>query len=153
MIAVRIQTAAIDINAEMAALRGTARNVGAIVSFTGLMREFDGATRLDALTLEHYPAMAEREFEAIAAEAALRWPLLGGAIIHRIGRILPAESIVLVLTASEHRQPAFEAAQYLMDWLKSRAPIWKRAESATGASWVDAKETDTAAVDRWRRMD
>jgi molybdopterin synthase catalytic subunit len=124
-------------------------DIGAVVTFTGLCRDEGG--RLAALELEHYPGMAEAELARVAAEAAQRWPLRGATIIHRFGKIRPGANIVLVVTASAHRRAAFEAAEFLMDYLKTRAPFWKRehlVDGTTGA-WVEAKDTDDAAAERW----
>lgn len=147
---VRIQAADFDIGAEIALMTQGRTDVGAVVTFSGLCR--DEAGTLAALELEHYPGMAEAEIARIAQEALDRWPLLGLTAIHRFGKIAPGENIVLVVAASTHRQAAFEAASFLMDYLKSRAPFWKkehRADGSTG-SWVDAKEADDAAAARWR---
>lgn len=147
---VRIQSEDFDIAAEIAALTAGSKDVGAVVTFTGLCRDEQGA--LAALELEHYPGMAEAEITRIAEEACKRWPLTGLTAIHRYGRIVAGENIVLVVTASSHRQAAFEAASFLMDYLKSRAPFWKKEHRADGSSsdWVDAKESDEAAAARWR---
>ena len=147
---VRIQAEDFDIASEIAKLGAGRVDVGAIVSFTGLCRD-DGGT-LSALELEHYPGMAEAEIKRIAAQAAQRWPLTGLTVIHRFGKIAPGENIVLVVTASAHRQAAFEAASFLMDYLKSRAPFWKKEHRADGSQgdWVDAKSSDDKAADRWR---
>ena len=146
MIAVRVQPLSIDIGAETAALTVGRSDIGAVVSFTGHVRADDGLT---ALTLEHYSAMTERQLAAIAADAETRWPLMGGIIIHRHGRMLPGEAIVLVAVASAHRAAAFEAAAFLMDWLKTRAPFWKVEERGGARSWVTAKAGDEAAAKRW----
>ena len=148
---VRIQPGRIDVAAEIAAMDNGAV-AGALVTFTGYCRDEGG--RLSALELEHYPGMAEREIATIAAEAADRWPLLGFRAIHRYGMIAPGEEIVFVACASEHRQAAFEAASFLMDFLKTRAPFWKREHLANGSSggWVEAKDTDDHAADRWHRL-
>jgi molybdopterin synthase catalytic subunit len=146
MIATRVQAEAFDAGAEAAALTAGRSNVGAIVSFTGLVRADDG---LVALTLEHYPAMTARQLNAIAAEAWARWPLLGGTVIHRHGRLLPGEPIVLVAIASAHRGAAFAAAEFLMDWLKTRAPFWKQEDRGDERRWVAAKASDDAAAARW----
>ncbi len=148
---VSIQTADIDIAAEMAALTAGRLEIGAVVSFTGLVREMGGAGRLEGLELEHYPGMTERALEEIAAEAEGRWPLSGLRIVHRVGPLAPGDRIVLVLAASRHRQAAFDAAAFVMDYLKTRAPFWKKETGADGAAeWVDARETDEAAAARWR---
>lgn len=147
MITARLQSAAFDAAAEQAALTGGRTDLGAAVSFTGLVRADDG---LVALTLEHYPAMTLAQMQAIAAEAAARWPDTIGTIIHRHGRLLPGDPIVLVTTASPHRGHAFAAAQFLMDWLKTKAPFWKKEEWADGRTrWVEAKGSDDAAAERW----
>ena len=146
MIAVRVQAEAIDISAETQSLSQGRTDVGAVVSFVGHVRGDDG---LLALTLEHYPAMTERQLQAIAAEAEARWPLLGGIVIHRHGRMLPGEAIVLVGIASAHRAAAFEAAEFLMDWLKTRAPFWKEEDRGNERRWVRAMASDDAAAARW----
>ena len=145
----RVQAAAFDTAAEAAALTAGRLDIGAVVTFTGLCRAEGG--RLAALELEHYPGMAEAEIGSVAAEAARRWPLQGLVAIHRFGRILPGEPIVLVVTASAHRAAAFAAAEFLMDFMKTRAPFWKKEHHPDGSSgdWVDAKEADDAATARW----
>lgn len=149
LLRVIVQPGPFDAEAESRRLSEGRSDVGAIVSFTGLCRDEDG--RLDALVLEHFPGMAERELERIANEALARWPLTGLTVIHRHGRILPGEQIVLVTAASRHRRAAFEAADFLMDFLKSSAPFWKKEMLRDGSSggWVAAKEEDAAALDRW----
>jgi len=146
---VRIQAADFDVAAEIARLTQGRADVGAVVTFTGLCR--DEAGTLSALELEHYPGMAEAEIARIAGEAIERWPLAGITAIHRFGRIRPGENIVLVVAASTHRQAAFEAASFLMDYLKSRAPFWKKEHRIDGSEggWVDAKESDEIAAARW----
>lgn len=146
---VRIQREDFDLGAEVAALAGGDANIGAVVSFTGLCRDESG--RLAALELEHYPGMAEAEIARVAAEAAARWPLSGLLAIHRFGLIRPGEQIVLVIAASSHRREAFEAADFLMDYLKTRAPFWKREHLAGGSigGWVEAKADDDRAAERW----
>jgi molybdopterin synthase catalytic subunit len=150
MILVKIQQAAFDLTAEIASLKNNRTDIGAIVSFTGLVRDISGAHIITEMTLEHHPVMTEKEIRAIAAIAAARWPLMGITVIHRVGTLLPADDIVLVLTASAHRQAAFDAATFLMDWLKTKAPIWKKEGTADAARWVDAKETDEIAAARWQ---
>jgi molybdopterin synthase catalytic subunit len=146
VIATRVQAEAFDAGAIATALAAGRSDVGAIVTFTGHVRADDGLT---ALVLEHYPAMTARQMAEIAAAAEARWPLMGGTIIHRHGRLLPGEAIVIVAIASAHRAAAFEAAEFLMDWLKTRAPFWKREERADGSRWVAAKASDDAAASRW----
>ncbi|MER8648328.1 molybdenum cofactor biosynthesis protein MoaE [Mesorhizobium sp. M0586] len=147
---VRIQRDDFDVAAEIAKLTGGRADIGAVVSFSGLCRDEQG--QLSALELEHYPGMAEAEITRIAREALQRWPLQGLIVIHRHGKIAPGENIVLVVAASSHRQAAFEAANFLMDFLKSRAPFWKKEHRVDGTDggWVEAKDADDQAVARWK---
>jgi molybdopterin synthase catalytic subunit len=147
---IRVQQEPFDTAAEGDAFTRGRTDIGALVSFVGLCR--DEAGTLAALELEHYPGMAEAEIERIAVEAESRWPLLGLTIIHRFGTIQPGEPIVLVLCASSHRQAAFAAAEFLMDFLKSRAPFWKKEHRVDGTegAWVEAKDADETALQRWR---
>ena len=147
---IRIQAEPFDAAGESAALTAGRGDIGAVVAFTGLCRDEGG--RLAALELEHYPGMAEAEIGRIAAQAESRWPLLGLTVIHRFGMIRPGEEIVLVLTASAHRQAAFEAASFLMDYLKTRAPFWKKEHRVDGTvgEWVAAKGADDEAAEKWR---
>ena len=145
----RVQTESFDVAAEAARLTQGCTDIGALVSFTGLCRDEGGA--LAALEIEHYPGMAEAEIARHAETAMSRWPLTGLTVIHRVGRIAPGENIVLVLTASQHRQAAFQAAEFLMDYLKASAPFWKREERPTGTSWVDARQHDDEAAARWTK--
>ena len=153
MPAIRIQREDFDVAAEIAGLTKGRADIGAVVTFSGLCRDEQGA--LSALELEHYPGMAEAEIGRIAAQALERWPLQGLTVIHRHGKIAPGENIVLVVAASSHRQAAFEAANFLMDYLKSRAPFWKKEHLADGTQggWVEAKEADDEAADRWKTSD
>lgn len=146
---IRIQAETFDVAAETAALTEGRADIGAVVAFTGFCRD-EGGT-LAALELEHYPGMAEAEIGRIAAQAQERWPLLGLTVIHRFGRMHPGDQIVLVLAASSHRQAAFEAADFLMDYLKTRAPFWKREHlrDGTAGAWVEAKDRDDEAAQRW----
>ncbi|GGE86724.1 molybdenum cofactor biosynthesis protein MoaE [Stappia taiwanensis] len=148
-ITVRIQAEDFDAGREIAALTEGNGNAGAVVTFTGLCRDEDG--RLAALELEHYPGMAEAEITRIAEEACRRWPLGGLTVIHRHGRIVPGANIVLVVAVSRHRRAAFEAAEFLMDYLKTRAPFWKKEHLRDGGDggWVDARDSDTRDADRW----
>lgn len=147
MAKVLVQEAPFDAGAETAALSVGRTDVGGIASFLGVCRGDDG---LAAMVLEHYPGMTERAIGRIAAEAEARWPLTGCTVIHRVGRILPGEPIVLVLTASAHRAAALEACAFLIDWLKTKAPFWKREEFAAGSHrWVEARAEDDAAAERW----
>jgi len=148
MAEVRVQSAPFDAGAEMAALLAGRTDVGGVGCFVGVVRGGD----ILAMMLEHYPGMTERALAAIAAEAEARWDLLGCTVIHRYGRLLPGEPIVLVLAASRHRQAALDATAFLIDWLKTRAPFWKREERVDGTGgWVDARETDDAAAARWAK--
>lgn len=152
-ITVRVQREDFAVDREIASLAEGAPGIGAVVTFSGLCRDEGG--RLGALELEHYPGMAEAEIKRIALQAAERWPLQGITVIHRIGRIAPSANIVLVVTASAHRHAAFEAAAFLMDYLKSNAPFWKKEHAADGieGDWVDAREADEAALERWRQSE
>ncbi len=147
--AVRVQAEDFDAALEARALTGNRADVGAAVTFVGLCRDEGG--KLAALEIEHYPGMAEAEIADAVAEAERRWPLLGVTVIHRFGAIRPGEQIVMVATASAHRRAAFAAAEMLMDYLKTRAPFWKRARRADGSveGWVEAKDTDDASAARW----
>ncbi|WP_407148420.1 molybdenum cofactor biosynthesis protein MoaE [Bradyrhizobium sp. ORS 86] len=148
---IRIQEADFDVAREIAKLSEGRSDVGAVVSFSGICRGSEQGEPIAALMLEHYPGMAEAEISRHADQALARWPLQGLTIIHRFGRIVPGENIVLVVTASAHRQAAFEAAEFLMDYLKTNAPFWKREESARGVSWVEARDHDDAAAARWTK--
>jgi molybdopterin synthase catalytic subunit len=150
-VTIRIQQADFDVAREIAALAQGRTDIGAVVSFSGICRDSEGSEPIAALTLEHYPDMAEAEIARHAETALSRWPLTGLTVIHRVGRITPGENIVLVLTASAHRQAAFEAAEFLMDYLKANAPFWKSEESAKGKSWIEAREHDDAAAARWTK--
>jgi molybdopterin synthase catalytic subunit len=150
-VTIRIQQAEFDIAREIAALTKERTDIGAVVSFSGICRGNEDGGTIAALTLEHYPGMAEAEIARHADTAMSRWPLTGLSVIHRVGRIAPGENIVLVLTASQHRQAAFQAAEFLMDYLKANAPFWKREESAAGANWVDARSHDEDAAARWTK--
>ena len=148
---VRLQRELFDAGAEVAALRRGRTDIGAIVTFTGICRGEENGQPIAALTLEHYPEMAEPEIARQVEAAAARWSLLGVRVIHRFGRIEPGEEIVLVVTASSHRHDAFAAAEFLMDYLKTRAPFWKEVEQSGRKSWVDAKLSDESATERWQR--
>ena len=150
-VTIRIQEADFDIAREIAALTQYRKDIGAVVSFSGICRDNEDGESIAALTLEHYPGMAEAEIARHAETAMSRWPLNGLTVVHRVGRIMPGENIVLVLTASAHRQAAFEAAEFLMDYLKTNAPFWKREESPKGTSWIEARDHDDAAAARWTK--
>ncbi|MBV8792412.1 MAG: molybdopterin synthase catalytic subunit MoaE [Pseudolabrys sp.] len=147
--AVRIQREPFDAAAESARLTKGRTDIGAVVSFTGICRADEKGEAISALTLEHYPGMAETEIASHVEEARTRWPLAGVTIIHRYGRMVPGEDIVLVATASAHRDAAFAAAEFLMDYLKTRAPFWKQVELASGKVWVEARSADDVAAERW----
>jgi molybdopterin synthase catalytic subunit len=146
---VRLQREAFDSAAEAARLARGRTDIGALVTFTGICRGAESGERIAALTLEHYPGMAEAEITRHVEDAKSRWQLLGVTVIHRYGRIEPGENIVLVATASSHREAAFAAAEFLMDYLKTQAPFWKQVESAGGRTWVEPKDADDTAAARW----
>ena len=148
---IHVQREDFDIADEIAAVSEGRTDIGAVVTFTGICRGAESGEPIAALTLEHYPGMAEAEIASHVEEANSRWPLIGVTVIHRFGRIEPGENIVLVVTASSHREAAFAAAEFLMDYLKTRAPFWKQVEAPAGKAWVEAKEADDAAADRWRK--
>jgi len=146
---IRLQSSDFDAAAEAAVLTRGRTDIGAVVTFSGICRSSEAGAPVAAMTLEHYPGMAEAEIARYVEEAETRWPLLGVTIVHRYGRLVPGDNIVLVVTAASHRGDAFAAAEFLMDYLKTRAPFWKREERPDGTVWVDAKSTDAAAADRW----
>jgi len=148
---IRIQQGDFDIAQEIAALTSGRSDVGAVVTFSGICRGSENGEPISALVLEHYPGMAEAEIKRHTDEAMSRWPLTGLTVIHRVGRIAPGQNIVLVLAASQHRQAAFAAAEFLMDYLKANAPFWKREESARGTNWIAARDHDDAAAARWTK--
>ena len=145
---IRVQREDFDVGAEMAAMSG--KNVGALASFTGLVRGSDGDSDIGAMTLEHYPGMTEKKLAEIETEARQRWPLEDCLVIHRYGRLEPGERIVLVITASSHRQAALESCAFLIDWLKTSAPFWKLEErEGSGEEWVEARASDDDAAEKW----
>lgn len=146
---VRLQRESFDTGAELSRLVGGRADAGAAVTFTGLCRGGEGTERIDALTLDHYPAMAQAELERIESEARGRWPLLDVLVVHRYGRLEPGEVIVLVAVLAQHRRAAFEAAEFIMDVLKTDAPFWKYEERGGGGHWVEAARTDDLARKRW----
>lgn len=146
---VRIQTESFDPAAEIAALRATARDIGAVVSFLGLVRDMNDGQDVRTLTLEHYPGMTERSIAALIDEARVRWPIGAARVVHRVGTLLPAEPIVLVAVSAAHRAAAFAACAYLIDQLKTRAPFWKREETPLGPRWLAPRPDDAAAAARW----
>jgi molybdopterin synthase catalytic subunit len=147
-VTIRLQTADFDIAAETAAMTKDRTDIGAVVSFSGICR--GGHDAVTAVTLEHYPGMAEAEIARHVDDATSRWPLMGVTVIHRHGRVVPGDNIVLVLTASAHREAAFQAAEFLMDYLKTNAPFWKSEERAGGNAWVEAQSHDDDAAARWK---
>lgn len=150
-IRIQIQTADFDLSQEYRHIRQQNPRCGAIVSFTGLVRDFNARGQIDGIFLEHYPAMTEKVLQELTERATARWPLGAITIIHRVGLLKGSEQIVLVLVAGEHRAEAFAAAEYLMDFLKTEAPFWKREDSPEGKQWVEAKSTDQRARERWER--
>lgn len=148
---IRVQLDDFDPGAEISALCGSDGAVGGIASFVGLVRGVGPDGPISAMTLEHYPGMTEKRLAEIEAEAMTRWPLQACRIVHRYGRLLPGDRIVLVATASAHRQAALEACAFLIDWLKTKAPFWKLEEGSTGESWVEARAEDDQAAARWSR--
>ena len=148
---IRVQREDFDIGAELEALTSGKTGIGGVTSFVGLVRDIAGDRRIGAMTLEHYPGMTERQLSEIAAEAERRWPLAALLIVHRYGRLEPGDRIVLVAAASAHRQAAFDACQFLIDWLKTKAPFWKLEETPAGEKWVGAHAGDDQAADRWEK--
>ena len=144
-----VQAGAFELGAEVDAMRGGRTDIGAIASFVGLARDMNEGSGVAAMTLEHYPGMTEKALAALVDEAISRWALLDVTVIHRVGRLLPGDSIVLVVVASSHRGEAFTACEFIMDYLKTRAPFWKKEETAEGERWVDARVSDDAAAARW----
>ena len=149
---VRVQREDFDVGAESRALVAARSDIGAIVTFTGVVRDGSSDAPLASMTLEHYPGMTEKELERVEQEATARWPLQASLIIHRVGTLRPGDNIVLVITASAHRGDAFAAAEFLMDYLKTRAPFWKSEIAADGKKrWVESRESDDQAAERWSR--
>ena len=148
---VRLQREDFDIGAEIARLTQGRTDIGAVATFTGICRASNEGEAVAAMTLEHYPGMTERQLAEIEAEAHARWPLQASLIVHRYGRLEPGDRIVLVATASKHREAAFESCHFLIDWLKTRAPFWKLEETAEGSHWVEAKDSDDAAAEKWQQ--
>ena len=148
--AVRVQREDFDVGAEIRRLTAGRTDIGAIVTFTGTVRSGTGDKAIASMTLEHYPGMTEAELARVEADALARWPLQASLIVHRYGELKPGDNIVLVVTASPHRQAAFQSAEFLMDYLKTRAPFWKKEAGADGkGEWVDARDSDDAATTRW----
>jgi molybdopterin synthase catalytic subunit len=149
-VSVRVQHEDFDVGAELERLSAAQAGIGALASFVGVVRTAPGGDEVAAMTLEHYPGMTERSIEAIVSQAQQRWDLRGVTVIHRIGRLLPGERIVLVAVASSHRGDAFAACEFIMDYLKTQAPFWKKEETPQGARWVDARDGDETAAARWQ---
>jgi molybdopterin synthase catalytic subunit len=148
-VTVCVQEADFDVGAELTALRAGDARVGALASFVGLVRDINDGAGVAEMTLEHYPGMTEKALDAIVAEARARWDIYAALVIHRVGPLRPCDQIVLVAVTSAHRGEAFAACEFIMDYLKTRAPFWKREVTSDGARWVDARETDDAAAARW----
>jgi len=148
-VTVRVQTADFDIGAEIAAMRRGNPKVGAVASFIGVVRDLNEGDRVAEMTLEHYPGMTEKALEKMVAEARSRWDIYDALVIHRVGTLKPGDQIVLVVVTGAHRSEAFDACEFLMDYLKTRAPFWKKEQTPAGARWVEARESDDAAADRW----
>ncbi|QKS28439.1 MAG: Molybdopterin synthase catalytic subunit [Accumulibacter sp.] len=148
---VRIQEADFDVGSELAALRRADPRIGALASFVGLVRDVSGGAGVSEMSLEHYPGMTEKALAAIVGEALQRWSLIDVLVIHRVGRLLPTEQIVLVAVAAAHRAEAFAGCEFIMDYLKTRAPFWKRELTPEGARWVEARDEDDRAAERWRQ--
>jgi len=147
---IQVQTQDFDLQAEYAQLRAVSQGIGAIVQFVGLMRDINEGDEVSTLFLEHYPGMTEKSLDAIVEQARERWPLLGVRLIHRVGELTPSDQIVMVMVASAHRQAAFAACDFIMDFLKTRAPFWKKEQTPDGSRWVDAKDSDNQAAERWQ---
>ena len=147
--AVRVQEAAFDPGAEVNAMHAANVGVGAVVGFVGYVRDFNDGREVAGMFLEHYPGMTEKALAGIVEQAGQRWPLLGVEIVHRVGHLQPGEPIVFVGTASSHRQAAFDACNFIMDYLKTRAPFWKREDTPEGARWVEGRDSDQSAARRW----
>ncbi len=147
---VRVQTEDFDISAEIAALRRDNPKIGAIASFIGVVRDVNDGDAVAEMTLEHYPGMTEKSIEGIITQARGRWNIFDALVVHRVGTLKPLDQIVLVIVTGGHRGDAFAACEFVMDYLKTRAPFWKKEKTAAGARWVDARESDDVAAERWR---
>ncbi|CUI08499.1 Molybdenum cofactor biosynthesis protein MoaE [Janthinobacterium sp. CG23_2] len=149
MMAVRVQSADFDLSTEMAALRAQDARIGAVVTFVGTVRDMNDGATVAAMELEHYPGMTEQALEKIVAQAGERWPLYGALVVHRVGPLAPLDQIVLVACTAAHRGEAFAACEFIIDYLKTDAPFWKKEQTPDGARWVDARVTDDAALAKW----
>lgn len=147
--AIRVQVEAFQPGVELEALHAANTGIGAVVGFVGYVRDYNDGNAVAAMTLEHYPGMTEKALAGIVEQASARWPLLGVEIVHRVGHLQPGEPIVFVGTTSSHRQAAFDACNFIMDYLKTRAPFWKREDTPEGARWVDGRDSDQTAARRW----
>ena len=147
---VRIQTEDFDAGAEMAKMRRGNPAIGAIASFVGVVRDVNEGDSVSRMTLEHYPGMTEKSIEEIVGQARGRWNVIDALVVHRVGTLAPTEQIVLVVVSSAHRGDAFAACEFIMDYLKTRAPFWKKEQTTEGSRWVDARATDDAAAERWK---
>jgi molybdopterin synthase catalytic subunit len=150
---VSIQAEPFDPNHELDLIRGSDTAIGAVVTFIGQMRDINDGERVEALYLEHYPGMTELALEKIVGEAGRRWQIQHCRVVHRVGVLLPTDPIVLVAVASQHRKEAFQACEFIIDYLKTKAPLWKKETTAAGERWVDARESDDAAMLQWRKSD
>jgi molybdopterin synthase catalytic subunit len=150
-VTVRIQEADFDLGAELASLRAGDTRIGALASFVGLVRDINDGSHVSEMTLEHYPGMTEKALEEIVTEAKSRWDIYGALVIHRVGPLQPCDQIVLVAVTSAHRGEAFASCEFIMDYLKTRAPFWKREATPEGARWVDARDSDDSAATRWQK--
>lgn len=150
-VSVSVQQQDFDVSVEIALLRNKSTQIGAVASFVGIVRDINDSQTVSVLELEHYPGMTEKSIAEIIDMAADRWQLIGVRVIHRVGKLLPTDQIVLVAVTSMHRGEAFAACEFIMDYLKTRAPFWKKEQTAEGARWVDARSTDQTAADRWKQ--
>lgn len=147
---VRVQEENFDVGTEVRAFQQGRTDIGAVVTFTGMVRDLNLDDQITSLTLEHYPGMTEKTLEEIVGEASKRWSLIDATVIHRVGRLEPGDQIVFVATASEHRGDAFNACEFIMDFLKTRAPFWKKESTATGNRWVEARDSDDESAEKWK---
>jgi molybdopterin synthase catalytic subunit len=152
-VSVSVQTAPFDVGAEIVALAANDRGVGAVANFVGLVRDSNDGSAISTMTLEHYPGMTEKALQEIGESAGQRWRLLAVRVIHRVGLLRPSDAIVFVGVAASHRGDAFAACEFIMDYLKTSAPFWKREETATGPRWVEARDSDDQALSRWQGPD
>lgn len=149
---VRVQQADFDLSTEINAFRNGRPEIGAVAAFVGLVRDVNAGSAVSGLTLEHYPAMTQKALEGIVAQARARWDIIDALVIHRVGRLLPQDQIVLAAVASAHRGEAFHACEFIMDYLKTQAPFWKQEQTPEGARWVEAKASDDSAAARWEKL-